>query len=225
MNHFNSSYSCLGYTVAAPIYVSVAEFPPPVSVHQTQCCNVITLTLLHPLQDIPVQSWAFEDESMIRIGRATDNQVVLYSAVVSRHHVEIRRNDASWDVINLGTNGTYLDGKRIAQAPLKDGAVLRLARSGPKIQIHLDATTAPHQHKPKVAATRPASASLKTESTKDTLLIEKKQPEEQEVNAESRVTEEAQSFTPDPLNEAAREEEEQSTRPDLQIIDKPPSKP
>lgn len=98
---------------------------------------MITLTLLHPLQSIPVQSWTFERESVIRIGRSTDNDVILYSAVVSRHHVEIRCTDSKWEIVNLGANGTYLDGKRITQVPLVDGVTIRLARSGPNIQIHV----------------------------------------------------------------------------------------
>lgn len=100
---------------------------------------MITLTLLHPLQSVPVQSWTFEPESVIRIGRSTDNEVILYSAVVSRHHVEIRRNGLSWEIVSLGANGTYIDGKRITQMPVVDGMIIRLASSGPKIQIHLEA--------------------------------------------------------------------------------------
>lgn len=98
---------------------------------------MITLSLLHPIKQIPVQVWTFKNESTIRIGRSTDNQVILYSAVVSRHHVELRRMGSDWEIVNLGTNGTYLDGKRITQVPLIDGAIIRLARSGPNIQIRL----------------------------------------------------------------------------------------
>lgn len=98
---------------------------------------MITLILLHPFQTIPVQSWSFEDESAIRIGRATDNHVMLYSAVVSRHHVELRRRGTKWEIVNLGTNGTYVNGKPISQMPLEDGMIIHLARSGPKIQIRL----------------------------------------------------------------------------------------
>ncbi len=99
---------------------------------------MITLTLLHPVQSTPVQSWSFEQDPVIRIGRAVDNHVVLYSAVVSRYHVELRQTGAQWEVVNIGTNGTYLDGKRVHQAPLADGNIMRLARSGPNIQIHID---------------------------------------------------------------------------------------
>lgn len=105
---------------------------------------MITLTLLHPIKQIPIQVWTFPNESVIRIGRSTDNQVVLYSAVVSRHHVELRRLDKNWQVVNLGTNGTYLDGRRITQETITDGAVIRLARSGPNIQIRLGETALPH---------------------------------------------------------------------------------
>ena len=98
---------------------------------------MITLSLLHPIKQIPVQLWTFENESVIRIGRSTDNHVILYSAVVSRHHVELRRVGSTWEAVNLGTNGTYLDGKRITQMPVTDGSVIRLARSGPNIKIRL----------------------------------------------------------------------------------------
>lgn len=104
---------------------------------------MITLTLLHPLQSIPAQSWTFaDDEPVIRIGRAADNHVVLYSAVVSRLHIEIRRIDRGWEVVNLGANGTYVDGEAIVQILVTDGVILRLARSGPQIQIHLGVSTA-----------------------------------------------------------------------------------
>ncbi len=98
---------------------------------------MITLTLLHPTQHSPIQSWTFEDKSAIQIGRAADNQIVLYSAVVSRHHVEIRQLNGGWEVVNLGTNGTYVDDQSISQTPVVDGLVIRLARSGPQLQIRL----------------------------------------------------------------------------------------
>ena len=98
---------------------------------------MITLTLLHPIQSTPVQSWPFEHEPIIRIGRSSDNHVILYSAVVSRHHVELRQNGPKWEIVSLGANGTYLSGKQISQVEVVDGVVIRLARSGPSIQIHL----------------------------------------------------------------------------------------
>jgi pSer/pThr/pTyr-binding forkhead associated (FHA) protein len=97
---------------------------------------VITLSLLHPLHKTPVQNWSFSQEPVIRIGRSSDNHVILYSAVVSRHHVEVHRTDDGWTIKSLGTNGTYLEGKRIDEIAVEDGIVIRLARSGPNIQIN-----------------------------------------------------------------------------------------
>jgi len=98
---------------------------------------VITLTLLHPLQSIPVRSWVFNEDNVIRIGRSLKNDVVLYSAVVSRYHVEICHIGKDWVVVNLGTNGTYLNGQAVQQVPLVDGQVIHLAISGPKILLNI----------------------------------------------------------------------------------------
>ncbi len=102
---------------------------------------MITLILLHPLQPTPAQIWTFENEPIISIGRSTDNHVVLYSVVVSRHHIELRHNDHGWEIVNVGANGTYLDGTRISSHPVVDGVIVRLARSGPQLQIRLGIVT------------------------------------------------------------------------------------
>lgn len=99
---------------------------------------MITLTLLHPIKSVPVQSWTFDPSSVIRIGRSTNNEVVLYSAVVSRSHAEIKKSGSEWEVVNLGANGTYVNGKRIDRMPVRDGIIIRLASSGPQIQINID---------------------------------------------------------------------------------------
>jgi pSer/pThr/pTyr-binding forkhead associated (FHA) protein len=119
--------------------VKSSSYPQAAKAVETR---VITLTLLHPIQSTPVQSWTFERDDVIRIGRSTDNQVVLYSAVVSRHHVELRQSSDSWEVVSLGANGTYIDGKRVIRVPVQDGLTFRLARSGPNLQVHLGAPPA-----------------------------------------------------------------------------------
>lgn len=103
--------------------------------------DVITLTLLHPLQSTPIQSWTFDQETQVSVGRSTDNHVVLYSAVVSRHHVELCYENSVWEVVSLGANGTYMDNQRVTRSPLKDGSVFRLARSGPNLQVSIPATS------------------------------------------------------------------------------------
>lgn len=131
--------------------------------------TVITLTLLHPLQSVPVQSWPFETESLIRIGRSTDNEVILYSAVVSRHHVELRRSGSDWEIVSLGANGTYIDGKRITQTPVLDGMIIRLASSGPKIQIRI-AGDASQESLKAASGKRSSSRTKEVDSVKDTYI-------------------------------------------------------
>jgi pSer/pThr/pTyr-binding forkhead associated (FHA) protein len=100
--------------------------------------TVIIVSLLHPTKSVPTQSWTFTTEAMVSIGRATNNSVVLYSAVVSRHHVELRRRGTSWQVVNMSSNGTYgSDGQPISKSVATDGMVFRLATSGPRIQLNL----------------------------------------------------------------------------------------
>jgi pSer/pThr/pTyr-binding forkhead associated (FHA) protein len=103
--------------------------------------NTITLSLLHPVDKKPVQSWTFEKEPVVRIGRSVNNDVILYSAVVSRHHVELRQTPEGWEIHNIGTNGTFLAGQRIEKKAAQDGLVIRLARSGPNIQINIVSQT------------------------------------------------------------------------------------
>ena len=86
---------------------------------------------------MPVRSWTFAHQPVIKIGRCSDNDVILYSSVVSRYHVELRFNNCNWEIINLGSNGTYIDGKPITRATLVNGLIVNVAQSGPKIGIYL----------------------------------------------------------------------------------------
>ncbi len=99
---------------------------------------MITLNLLHPVELKPVQTWRFDKETVIRIGRSTDNEVVLYSSVVSRYHAELHRQALHWEVVNLGANGTFIDGKPTDRQRVLDGMIIRLAGTGPRLQILLD---------------------------------------------------------------------------------------
>lgn len=99
---------------------------------------MITLHLLHPTEKTPMQKWSFESEPVIRIGRVDDNHVILYSSVVSRHHAELRRQPRYWEIVGLGANGTFINGEKITQTKISSGTIIRMANSGPRIQIFLD---------------------------------------------------------------------------------------
>jgi serine/threonine-protein kinase len=98
---------------------------------------MITLALLQPSKLEPLKSWTFEHQNIIRIGRATDNDIVLYSAVVSRHHLQITQNGEVWELENLGANGTFYNGKAVKKIEVTNGMILSLAGSGPKLRIYL----------------------------------------------------------------------------------------
>ena len=99
---------------------------------------MIAINLLQPGQNTPLQTWRFNTDKTIRIGRAEDNDVILYSAVVSRYHVEIHWKEWGWELVNLGVNGTYFNHEEIISLPVKDGMIFRLASSGPALQIYLN---------------------------------------------------------------------------------------
>lgn len=102
---------------------------------------MITFNLLHPQHSLPVQTWHLEANPTIKIGRSSKNEVTLYSTVVSRYHLKIEQNGENWELVNLGSNGTFCDSKRITRTPLKNGMVIRLGNSGPQLQIWLDSLT------------------------------------------------------------------------------------
>ncbi|MBV6625408.1 MAG: protein kinase [Rivularia sp. (in: Bacteria)] len=97
---------------------------------------MITLTLLEAQNKTPLQDWRFDESSVIRVGRAADNDIVLDSNLVSRYHLEIINkssagNADSWEVISKGTNGTFVNGVLITRVALPDNCFLQLARGGP----------------------------------------------------------------------------------------------
>jgi pSer/pThr/pTyr-binding forkhead associated (FHA) protein len=123
---------------------------------------VITLNLLHPIEVIPIQTWKFVSESVIRIGRSGDNDVILYSSVVSRYHVELHRHSLYWEIVNIGANGTYINDQQIDKERVQNGVTIRLATTGPKLQILLDGSEA-MSSSPRDVVTKPLSPTKPTD--------------------------------------------------------------
>ncbi len=70
----------------------------------------------------------------LSIGRAGAD-LVLDDAAVSRRHCELVHQPGGWTVRDLGSsNGTFLNGERILERPLKDGDRLRLGQT--EIEFH-----------------------------------------------------------------------------------------
>ena len=67
-----------------------------------------------------------EGNSVIRIGRAIDAEVVLTAGSVSRQHAELRPVDGSWVLVDAGSQfGTYVNGVRVVEHTIRDRTVVR----------------------------------------------------------------------------------------------------
>ena len=63
------------------------------------------------------------------IGRVEDNSFQIAEPSVSSHHCEVllKGNDVVVKDLN-STNGTFINGEKITEAPLKPGQILRLGQ-------------------------------------------------------------------------------------------------
>jgi pSer/pThr/pTyr-binding forkhead associated (FHA) protein len=95
----------------------------------------VALHLLDAVQGHRVQTWRFQDQSTITIGRGADNDINLADAQVSRRHVELVHRDAKWWLLSHGRNGTWMNGAMEAEACLMNGAVFQLGSNGPSFQF------------------------------------------------------------------------------------------
>src|ERR1700740_1273956 len=74
------------------------------------------------------------------IGRVEDNTFQIAEPSVSSHHCEVflRGNDIVVKDLN-STNGTFINGEKVSESPLKPGQILRLGQ----IEIRLETDAAP----------------------------------------------------------------------------------
>jgi ABC-type multidrug transport system ATPase subunit/pSer/pThr/pTyr-binding forkhead associated (FHA) protein len=94
-----------------PVPVTTAATPPP-EVPMPQ----------------PVSSATPREGDRVRIGRQTDNDLVIADPLVSRHHAELRRSAAgSVEIVDVGShNGTFVNGARVQRAELHEGDVVSI---------------------------------------------------------------------------------------------------
>lgn len=87
----------------------------------------------------PGQDRVFTIRALVTtIGRGLDNDLVLESTDVSRHHARIEFNGGQWYLYDLGsTNGTRINGQAVSQAVLQGGERLEFG------SLHLE--FAPYQ--------------------------------------------------------------------------------
>ncbi|MDJ0571619.1 MAG: FHA domain-containing serine/threonine-protein kinase [Pleurocapsa sp. MO_192.B19] len=103
---------------------------------------MVIFTLLEPQTNQPLQQWEFSEQSVIRIGRAQNNDIVLHGYFqVSRQHLELKLINPQleeWQLISRGTNGTLVNNTFVTEAILKHDDLIRLAENGPVFKFELE---------------------------------------------------------------------------------------
>ncbi|KUK46104.1 MAG: FHA domain-containing protein [Anaerolinea thermophila] len=67
------------------------------------------------------------EKSVIDIGRHSDNDLILSEPHVSRHHAQLRAINKRYVIFDVGsTGGLFINGKKISQATLQPGDVIRI---------------------------------------------------------------------------------------------------
>ena len=96
----------------------------------------ITVQLIHIHGPSKGQIHELSDTE-IHIGRHPDCQVQFPKdlTAVSRRHARIVREGNRFKFIDQSTNGSYVNGQRVAESYLRDGDVITLSESGPKLSF------------------------------------------------------------------------------------------
>ena len=90
------------------------------------------------LRLIPEAGGAFIeiDQDRVRIGRDPGSDVHLADVSISRRHAEILKRDGDWIIVDLeSSNGTVIDGVRVAEGLLLPGQRLQLGSVGFQVTI------------------------------------------------------------------------------------------
>lgn len=110
---------------------------------------MVIFTLLEPQTNQPLQQWEFSEQSVIRIGRAQNNDIVLHGYFqVSRQHLELTLIDPQqekWQLISRGTNGTLINNSFVTETVVNHDDLIRLAENGPVFKFELESCLAENQ--------------------------------------------------------------------------------
>lgn len=129
----------------------------------------IAVQLVHIQGPFKGQSNEFKDFP-IYIGRHSSCQIRFGKemATISRHHARIECKANRFRIIDSSTNGTFVNGKRVANVYLRDGDVISLSEGGPKISflsklgIGNNSSATPGQQPSKTQTSPPPSESMLT---------------------------------------------------------------
>jgi ABC-type multidrug transport system ATPase subunit/ABC-type multidrug transport system permease subunit len=106
-------------------WAALSELPRPTAVVASpSALTSITGSYRQPTRIRPLPT------RTLRIGRGSDNDLVVPDLTVSRHHAELRAGPAGYEIVDLSShNGTYLNGSPIDRAPLGPADLLGIGHS------------------------------------------------------------------------------------------------
>ncbi len=94
--------------------------------------------------------------SAFRIGRATDCELCIADAYVSRIHARVTPEPAGWRVVDLNSsNGLFWHGNRVESVFIASSEVVRLGIEGPQLWFHVHPSPRPVAPEPKISIPPP----------------------------------------------------------------------
>lgn len=146
-------------------------------------------------------------EPTILIGRNPSGHVHFPKdmTIISRKHAEITREGNRHKLVDHSTNGTFVNGKRIETAYLKDGDVLTFSEGGPKVSF----LTKILEGQPQIQSTPqhgagPESGSMPPEKPGGRMPLPPEQPFEQPVVSRAPQSQRSQAQGPHPPEPSQR---------------------
>ena len=120
----------------------VVQAPPPEQGTGTDC-----LVVIYTAEPGLLGKRFVLDRSPLRVGRGTDNHIVLEGDSVSRRHAHFERRNDAWLVVDDGsTNGTYLNEEQVPrESPLNNGDRIKIGPTILKFLSGLDAEAKYHE--------------------------------------------------------------------------------
>lgn len=108
--------------------------------------STVALYLLDAPDGVPLQQWIFENKPFIKIGRSSDNDVVIAHQYVSRDHVCLTHEQGSWVVTVTSPQGILWGPRKVFNLTLGPNAarkfVFRLGSNGPYVRFEPEAEQA-----------------------------------------------------------------------------------
>ncbi len=96
----------------------------------------ITVQLIHIQGPMKGEIQEFSDDT-VSIGRHPSCRLLFPAdlTIVSRKHAEIIREGNRFRLVDASSNGTYVNGKKVADCILREGDVIEFAEGGPKVSF------------------------------------------------------------------------------------------